>query len=218
MSLAKVIGFGTAAGAVGAAIWAGVTLATDTEWGILAWGIGGLVGFAVYAAADGEAEQRNGVAAAIIAVLAVLAGKYAAVSLLLDEFVEEMNATDTSFTAEWDEEDFVVYIADDIVMELEDAGEPVNWPAGMSYEEADEQDDYPADIWRDASERWAGMSESEREEYAAEIDAFMAAMFSGVSSDIKSMVFKDSFGLYDLLWGVLAVATAFKLGSGSTAE
>ena len=47
MQTLKVIGAGILAGLIGAAIWAGVAYATHREVGLVAWGIGALVGAGV---------------------------------------------------------------------------------------------------------------------------------------------------------------------------
>ena len=87
MKVAKWVLFGVVAGSVGAAIWAWVSLTTNREIGWIAWGIGGLVGLAVRLASHEEEGDGflPGLVALIIAILAIVAGKYAAVHLSVEE-------------------------------------------------------------------------------------------------------------------------------------
>lgn len=69
---------GAAVGAlIGAVIWAGITIVTGYEVGIVAWGIGGLVGFC--AAMLGGRGTVIGVPCALLALASIFAGKMYAV-------------------------------------------------------------------------------------------------------------------------------------------
>jgi hypothetical protein len=76
---------GSIGGAIGAAVWAAISYFANAEVGYVAWGIGFIVGFMVRLVA-GEKEEglAPGLTAALIAVVAVLGGKYAGVQLLVN--------------------------------------------------------------------------------------------------------------------------------------
>ena len=72
----------------------------------------------------------TGAAAAAIAVLSVLAGKYAAVDLSVRASVPGALTSLTSIVVT--DEMLQVDLADDVVREFEAAGKRLNWPAGSA--------------------------------------------------------------------------------------
>ena len=79
-------------GAVGAAIWAGIAIATDYEIGWIAWGVGVLAGFGVRAGSGGEDGPLLGGLAVLIACLSIMVGRMATIFVILGrlgEFPEE---------------------------------------------------------------------------------------------------------------------------------
>ncbi|MEZ6040656.1 MAG: hypothetical protein R3C20_09120 [Planctomycetaceae bacterium] len=205
-SIAALIG-----GAVRAAIWAGITYATNHEIGWIAWGIGLLVGISVRFAAGESDGFVPGTIAVLGAILALLAGKYAAVHLLVNH--ELSNADTITVTSE----DMCVGIADEVVEEWETAGKPVNWAPGMTVDEAGSEADYPADIWAEAEKRWNEIPPDEQESQLEERRAAIAMLTDMMRGQITDAGFKDSFNAMDLLFFALAVYTAFKVGSGMAA-
>ena len=78
------------AAVVGAAIWGGITAATGMEIGLVAWGIGILVGAGARIA--GGYGSGCGVVCAILALCAILAGKALTVQLMLPYEIERQRA------------------------------------------------------------------------------------------------------------------------------
>jgi hypothetical protein len=74
---------GLIGGSIGAAIWAAIAYFTQYEIGYVAWAVGGLAGAGCSVGARGYAGVTSGGFAAVIAVVAVLAGKFIAGSLIL---------------------------------------------------------------------------------------------------------------------------------------
>ncbi|MES9863928.1 MAG: hypothetical protein ABW157_01195 [Candidatus Thiodiazotropha sp. LLP2] len=65
---------GAIAALLGALLWKGITVAFDYELGFIAWAIGGGIGFAV--AFSGNRGQTTAIFCAIMALVAILGGKY----------------------------------------------------------------------------------------------------------------------------------------------
>ncbi len=80
-----------AAGAVGAAIWFAVALFMNSELALLAWGIGGLVGFAM-AVGSQQSGMLHGTIAATISVVSILVGKAVAFFVVLMPLFAVMGA------------------------------------------------------------------------------------------------------------------------------
>jgi hypothetical protein len=113
-------------------------------------------------------------------------------------------------------------IAESVIAEREKAGKPVRWPDGKDPDAAWRREDFPAEIWQDAQARWKALSAEKQAEYrdslkqqkAKEHEVAMATLHSTLSAH----GFQSSFGAFDLLWGFLAISTAFKIGSGQAAS
>ena len=203
---------GAVAGIISAAVWAFISYGTGYELGILAWGIGALVGFAVLLGAGNDSNPAMGGVAVVIAILAIVAGKYLAVYMHVDK---EFGGLDVA--VQFEDEDFLVsYIADEVVTEYEEAGKELNWPEDADMESMSAASDYPADVWAEASNRWGAMSVAERDSFKQERISQTQAKIEAFSGDLTWEAFRASFGLFDVLWFILGAATAFRLGSGAT--
>lgn len=209
---------GMIGGAIGAFVWAAVVYFTEYEIGWIAWGVGALVGYGV--AAGNRDGARSSTAAGVLAValsaLAILAGRYAAVQLLIptDEEIVDL------FAAELDNEEYLVsYVADDVAAELEAAGLPVAWPAGVDPSSASTEGDYPADVWDEAEARWGGLTAQQRTVYRegveAELRTNVTENLPAIRAAIGSGGFVGSFSPMDVLFFGLAMVTAFGVGSGA---
>jgi hypothetical protein len=226
MSVIKMAVGGAIAGLVGAAIWAAIGYFTGLEIGWIAWGIGMLVGAGVRVVGSQEiayfdkTQKRMvrsrvgaegplaGAVAAVLAVVSVLAGKYALVHLFL-------SAPAASLEEYLEDDAMISSMADQVVIEYESQGRTVSWPAGVNPEEAYERSDYPQDVWTEAEGRWNALPEEEK----ASLKKAQAELI-GVALDnmegAQGAVFLSSFGVFDLLWFGLAAVTAFKLGASAS--
>lgn len=116
------------------------------------------------------------------------------------------------------EQDMLSMYADDVALEWEEAGKRVAWPEGMTYEEAYDEADYPADVWAEGQARWEALSEAEQQAAMADAETTAIGALEMYKSEARQEVFLQSFSLFDLLWIGLAVFTAFKLGAGASSE
>ncbi len=146
-SLGAIIG-GSIGGLIGAVIWAAVTFYSGWEISWIAWGIGGLVGVGVRLGTGGSGGISHGGTAAIIALVAVLGGKWTAVRFELSAF---MAADDAPLSV----------IAGTIVAEREAAGTPVPIPPAEYAETFQEM--YPPDVWNEALRRWEAIDPQQQD-------------------------------------------------------
>jgi phosphate/sulfate permease len=197
------------AGLVGAAIWAGISYATNYEIGYIAWAIGGMVGVAVrYVAGENEEGAGPGVTAAIVAILAVLGGKFVATSLLVSSLSAEMEFTVT-------DEHMILGYAGDIVRERLQSGQQVVFPNGKTWDDVESLAEVPADIRQQATAMWQALPSGQQKKEKDERQAAVQAMLSGVQSQIRNNAFSGSFSIFDGLWFFLAAGTAYRLGAGN---
>lgn len=192
---------------IGAAAWAAVAYYTHYELGIIAWGIGLLAGAGVVLGTRGGAGLVGGVIGVVCALGGIAVGKYAAVHFEVEKIVagQSFKVTEVHMIEEF---------ADAIVEEREKAGKTIKWPTSAAPEERT-QADYPKEIWSDASARWTKLSEGERAQRLADAQDRTNAAMVMLKQQVKDSFFKASFGLFDILWLILAAASAFKLGSGN---
>src|SRR5262245_35725197 len=111
MNYGKWVVGGVIGGAVGAAVWAAITYFTSREIGWIAWGVGFVVGLGVRVAAGNESGFAPGITAAVLAVFALVVGKYAAVTLIVNKM--NVNLPAMAVTAD----DMIVRKANEIVEE-----------------------------------------------------------------------------------------------------
>lgn len=110
------------------------------------------------------------------------------------------------------------YTADGIVKELEAEGTVVKWPPGKDYESAWRESDYPPEIWADAVALLDDLTPGELERYQRDVDAELAEYARLSTAEYAREAEREGFiaslSLFDLLWVVLAVGTAAKIGYG----
>lgn len=213
MHLFKCAVGGLAGGILGTAVWAAIAYFAHAEVGYIAWGIGFVVGFGVLFMSGGKQGLMPGILAVVIAIVSVLAGKYLAVEMAFREVagtLEELSQVSA--------QDMTVDIADDVVAEWQTQGRAVQFPPGMTVDEADEPHEYPPGVWDEAARRWAALGKDEQDKQMkerAEANRLLAGMMAGA---IKREGFLASFSLFDVLWFLLAAGTAFRIGSGGFGE
>lgn len=195
-------------GAIGAAIWAVIAYTTGFEVGWIAWGVGVLAGVGMAIGARDDTSMLTGILAAVIALGSVLAGKYIAITYMVNDHIP--SSLSTTIT----DEDIQVHIADQLVEEYQQAGKPLAWPAGMTVEEATTQADYPKNLWADMLTRWKALSPDEIEQRRAFLTQESTQSLAQFKSMVAEDAFTESFSLFDALWFFLAVGSAYKIGSG----
>lgn len=210
MNILKWLIAGTVGGAVGAAVWAAIAYYASFEIGWIAWGIGGLVGICVRVAA-GTDDDLAGIVAAALAALSVIGGKYAATSMHVDDAFAEASGA----VAEIDDDSAIMFIADQIIEQRLAAGEQIAWPGDVeAVEDAMEEADYPPEIWADAASRWDGLSPTEQADRKHQMAVYFKGQMESFRASVQEEAFLETFGLFDVLFFGLAVATAFTVGSG----
>ncbi|UCG89211.1 MAG: hypothetical protein JSW71_12000 [Gemmatimonadota bacterium] len=216
--LGAVVG-GAVAGTIGALIWAGIAYFTGYELGWIAWAVGGMVGFGVLVGSARERTNSAGVIAVVVAMAALLGGKYMTVHLLLGD---DSQITEAFVSGLQDDELVISYLADDVAAQFADEGKPVDWPVGVDPSQATTQVEYPPDVWAVAQGRWDAMSHTEREQFRAELETMVSAnvteAMEAIRGELTQVGFIGSFGALDLIFFGLAVVTAYKVAAGSAPE
>lgn len=211
-ALVKSIVAGVIGGVIGAVVWAVVAYQFNVEIGYIAWGIGVLVGVAVHMGAGNDVGPLTGGVAAIIATASVAGGKYAAVSAVVDDVTAEVG---TMIDSVGDDDVFLVLV-DDVAVEFAGQQKAMTWPDGMTYEMASELEEYPKEVVAEARSRWDRADEAWRGSFREYAKGKMKHNIEAATSVMTEEGFLASFSLFDALWLVLAVGSAYAIGSGST--
>ena len=194
---------GALAAAIGGAIWAGIVVVTDHEIGYAACVIGVITGFAVCMTIR-ERTWRAGAIAAGLAVCGLLIGKllivqWAVPGLLKEEFGQ-------------DEKRMNEYVAAVLLTEA------TTDPAVRAWYESDSDEERPSDpelarkvdqVAQQVRGRFAGMTKEEK------LDKLCDAALENISLAERIEL---TCSPYDILWFLLAIGAAWKIGAGTPAR
>jgi len=208
---AKVLTGAVVGAVVGAVIWGAITALTGYEVGYVAWGIGLLVGGLARAA--GGSGQTTGLACVVLALASIFAGKLLAVKLAAPEWIREAAAEELDLTRDYydvlmtDSEEFAKLQSED------------DYPQFMvvsGYSEAENPDDVGTDevdgFIRYQVPRLRRLYEDEpdystwRKQELDRVVEFSLKDFSLTEEVVSSL------GLLDIVFAVLGLATAYKIG------
>jgi hypothetical protein len=216
MNLAKGATAGLIAAILGALAWAAIVYAARLEIGYLAWGIGGLVGFAV-----AWGTRGGGAAAAVLAVLltvvSIAGGKYLAAQWIVNKDIDQLIQDQPT---EWSEEYTISFMADEVLEARALAGQPA---VGDDFS-GEAESDYPADVWAEARKRWDAMDQAGRDGYAQGRRDEFDSNLSEIRREAAMAAFTADLGVIDIVFFVLGVATAWQIafrdvvGGGGSAE
>ena len=216
MNYNRAVLFGSLAGLVGAAAWAGIAYFANYEIGYLAWGIGFAVGAATVMGA-GYGSQSVGIVAVVITILSIVLGKYASVELVMNDLDFNPEQAVAEEIANLNDDALTSYLANDIATAREEAGEELAWP---EYDEENESiaAQYPTDVWSAASEKFGAFTEEEKLAHRTHVEASIQQSLADLQvleETIRQESFLQSFSAMDLLFFGLAIYTAFSVGQSN---
>ncbi|MCA8987316.1 MAG: hypothetical protein KDA78_06730 [Planctomycetaceae bacterium] len=200
---------------IGAGIWTGISVASGYEVGIIAWGIGGLVGFSVLLAAQDEANEITGIYAVLASIGSIMLGKVLTLYFLISTLIGGM----TPFQPEINESYMIMNIADEIIEKKEAAGVEVTMPELDEDQELNFSDwsiHYPPGIWQEARIRWNSLTPEQQKAAKEETERETADARSELNSIMFSptMIFSTMTPM-SAVWFILAGITAYRIGSNS---
>ena len=205
----KAIGAAAVVAVLGAFLWKFIAMEFDRELGLIAWLIGGAVGFA--AASLGSRGQPAGILCGVLTVLAILGGKYlfysdlqANIRSVMEEIgtaelmqasYEQMKLEAAEFVSVNDDQGLREFM---VRYEYSEHGSP----EAVTVEEIN--------IFRDEFEADLVYLASNNPSYDEWMNDTVAPEVESVST---TQVVYESLGWLDLLFLLFGVATAYRLGS-----
>ncbi len=201
---------GLIGGVIGAVIWGLIAYNAHIESGWVAWGIGGLAGFGVSLGMGGKGSFAAGIMAVVIALASIAGGKYVAVQFQADSAFSEIDkAVGNGVT-----DDQVLYsLVRDAAVKAQESGKTVAFKNGKNLDTAESIDDFPDSMVKLQRSYHEGLTDDQRAYLRNEKQDQMRAAVGAFKADAKSEAFADSFTPFDILFGLFAVLTAWRLGS-----
>jgi len=109
-------------------------------------------------------------------------------------------------------------LADEVVEEWRESGRQLRWPGGAEPDYPERASDYPPDVWKHTISRWDAMTQSEQRARVQEEIDFYKSVTADARSSAFWIVFKSTFGVFDIIFIGIGLLAAFKLGSGLTSS
>ena len=209
---------------VGGAIWAGIVYVTDYELGIVAWVIGILVGFSATLFTE-ERSVRLGLIAAAMAVIGILIGKVLIVKWAmapeLAKIFQSAEITPEDIQLALNDPEEMFYVA---CITLVINGEFTQEYADQVSESYGENDptlptEQIAKGRVQVQSLLKGWTRAEKQAAVRDAYTWMTENAAALAEEIVSQIgliesIKATLSFWDILWFLLAVSSAFKLGMG----
>lgn len=199
---------GSIAALLGAFIWSLVADITDRELGIIAWVIGGLVGYAVVFA--GNHGEKAGIYCGILAIVAIFGGKYLIYDGIKDDLTNMLDVSQEEIRIAYNEEMRAVANFGDVVDEQSLRQFMANHDYSDSYD--------PEDITEDEIQYFKENEQEYFEQFSynePSFDKWYQVRVKDALGEISTFeVIKESIGIMDLVFLIFGVGTAYKIGRG----
>lgn len=201
---------GCIGGAIGLGIWVGIVSVGQIRLGMMAWGLGVLIGIGVSIGSRHSAGAVYGMIAGVIAFGASVGGAYVTGSVLADYYAEKLEPHEVSLDLILGE--VVVW---DVIDEWVMRGDEVPWPKKWkSWELADWPEDFFSVIRLETEERWNSMDRDEQYGVREDLAAVTPAHSQLIAHDLLEVSFLE-FMMHPLniIFTLLATGTAFVLAA-----
>lgn len=195
-------------GLIAAAAWALIAYYLNRESTLVALGVGVLVGKGMQYGLTESPGTRSGAIAALVALATIVAGKFAAVQIIIREDMER-----AAFMQPVNEEACKIQLGFAVMEELEKEGKSLKWPEGRNADNLEHFEEFPDQIRNEVDAEWMAMTPEEKTDFTKATQLAYDQYRQDVAADASVTGFVNSFSFYDILWGALAMAAAAGIGS-----
>ncbi|MBL8878933.1 MAG: hypothetical protein JNG88_07415 [Phycisphaerales bacterium] len=192
--------FSAVGAGIGGLVWFLIAYNAHYEVGYIAWALGGLAGLGMYLGCR-DANQVGGAIAAFMAILGIVIAKFMVFSVILEPVFAEVQKNIQG----GDREGLVEAMA---IAEVERSGKAESM-SETEYEKAFSAAE------EKAKTKVAAMTDEQVKAKQAELSDDIV---STARSEMKNAFFSVMFSPMDILFFVLAIATAYKVGSTGTTK
>lgn len=195
MNLLRGFGVGLVLAGIGAAIWAGISIATEWRIGLLAIMVGAMAGFGMAAGS----QKRGGVAAGMLAMtaalIAIIGSRAVVANVMAGRMVEEHGVSV--------EEAAIQLVAEEVYEDWIEEGR------GLS----ESEDGYSPELMAAAQKRWERFADDERQIRLLEAERELEVGRRVATGALTVVALLVDFGLFGFVFVGLGMATAYKAGS-----
>lgn len=206
MTPVRMIAGAAIAAVVCAAAWMGIVYSIGIELRYMAALVGAGVGVGAIKGARGDGGPIVGLTAAVVALAAIMGGRYGGVSLIMDDLISQIGKQDLG------EEVVLAYLASDVADAWEAEGREIDWPLGLRPDEIEGPEDCPEDLWEETESRWAAMSPSAQVGYSNQVHGKLNDELRALAPEIKAAVFEEAFDFRFVALLGIGVVAAFAMG------
>ena len=199
----------------GAFAWKMMVLTTGYEYGVAAWVIGGAIGLA--AAIAGAGGQTSGAVCGVLALLAIIGGKYLAYQTIqtdLDVMLTQIGLEMEDMRPAYDE---LLYSAEVFSATPQDDASVREFMVDHGYTDAF----VALDVSAEELDYFRSFTVPELNSMALSPPGFEQWINTSFQSEISSVstieLLMEDLGLIDIVFLFLGIGTAFRLGSGESA-
>ena len=204
MALMRGLLYSVVGGAIGACVWAAIIYLFSFQVVIASIFISVFVVIGFLKGAPDHRSALAGFAVSLIALVALLAGRYTGGYLKgLDHVVQIMPKGPVT------DEELQLQLAIQIADEYAQAGMPVEWPAGESVELADSEADFPPKIWADMTARWRSLTPNEIELRRASLTQDIQAATQTIPHQIALDTLAGNFNDKNVIMILVLFITAY---------
>jgi len=211
-------GVGAVVAIVCALVWALIISYTGYELGILAWIVGGAIGFGV-SVMDEMANPLSGLIAVVFTILAICGGKVVGVTWAMDREIDSMAATELNQAA------YDIYVSEAetfAAIPVKDDAAIKQYMFDNQYTEAPSADQ----VTQEDVQWFKNNTQPKLEKTAQNPPGFQKWKEDQLKfvKDLAGQMYpmtdrlKDSLGLMDIIFFLLGIATAFKVAAGGSEE
>lgn len=210
----KSLGAASAAAVLGALIWMAIAMISGYELGLVAWGIGGAIGFA--ATLFGSRGQKAGIACGALALVAILGGKYLVIDSLTSQFAD-LFGMETMEEGLQEAYTYIVYEAELYTTEVTDDASLRAFIAENEYSGSYDATEVTAEEINYFNEEVVPEFNyilENNPSYEEWFNHTVGEAMGGLESLSTWSLMMEDFGALSLLFLFMGVATAYQLGSG----
>lgn len=189
---------------LGAACWSWVRVILELEEGArcVDWLYGVLVAWGVRFLARGYRSRPLAWLSALLTIPALLWGRWLVIFLIANSRPPVASMTEPAL---------IRTLALQQCAQRIEAGETLEFREGVKLETAVQPEDFPPGVWEHATATWTSWPIPERQQFADDVMRPGLELFRQQLPAIVQQAFLRSFQWQDLLWGGLALITAFRM-------
>ncbi len=203
----KTIMAGCVAALLGAFLWKFIAVTFDYEIGLIAWGIGGAIGFAV--ALTGAQGEKTAIFCGVLALVSIMGGKYMAVEVFKNEWNTLFDDPEMYRVAYEEEKSISTYYVEEVHDETSMKVFMVEFAYTEAYSAQNVGDDELMEFKQSTDPRLRRLASN-----TMSFEEWKILSMAEVQNLSTWSILKENIGVLDVLFLFLGIGTAYQLALG----